>query len=266
MAFIGFYSILAFCVIIFIAFSFRFKFFALCFTAFMLPAFPFFADTHDWIWFDWSKRYSVLLITLLICLVQYLHQRNPHTRNRLIRWTTLYILPFVLFANILEGTLVDFFSKNYLNVIVAALLIATIPNFWAKWYIDKDNILGFGSYWDWCILYTTWNAYLVVCNGGTVFQNIYIPALIILVINLLACLLARNWHIWFATRAYCIFLIASIDSFFPSLLPNIQLTFSTEILKIWGIFNIIFAGFLIYRTFKEKRSCFIWSYPTKRSY
>ena len=224
---VSFYFTLACGVFLFIKLSASYKIFSLLLTLIMIPLFPLLADTSDWIWFDWAKRYSVLCIMLIISSVQYWHQKTGRT-NLFIQWSTLYLLPFILLGNILEGVMVDFFAHNYLNVAVGVLLVALIPNFWGKWHINKNNIVGFGAYWDWCVLYTLWNAYLIVGNGGTVFQNIYIPALIILGINLFL----RDWHDWFSTRAYCIFLIASLDSLFPSLLPNIQLSFSTPVLRM----------------------------------
>lgn len=244
---------------------------------------PFFSDTESWIWFDYAKRYSIIIPLFFYSLSQFCHERRENRFSKLqptkpfssvitafffslmrgdlipkfIR-SQVILLPFILVANIVEVNITALLSGATINAVIGVILLVTIPRFWGQWYFDQSSLLGFGKYPDWCIVYTLWNAHFIQLQAGLIVQKTYISLMVILLINLLVCVIFKNWHMWLFVRAFTLEFVMSITSFFSELIPTAYWTISHKWLNISAYLILLPSIYLVYKTIKEKRSCLVY--------
>ena len=251
-----------------------------------LICFPFLAKTEEWDWFRDAKTYSVLIPLFFYSLGQAVFESRKNPRSRLARFmdplrrrakrlcdaflktllvSLIWLMPLVFIVNIFEASLEDFLANEVLNSLVGLTLILTIPNFWGKWHFNRYSLLGFGSYPDWCIVYTLWNARFVQTYTGGLLQNSF-SLMTILLIGLIVCWACKDWHVWIFCRGFSLGFVLVSTGFFPGLterliglIPASRWALSERSLTLWACLNLLAAAYLVYRTVKEKRNCLAYS-------
>lgn len=183
----------------------RYRRLAVWCTGLMLPAFPLLADTSDWTnWFDWAKRYSVVVPTFLWAV---LHDRPAQPGARwLVR-----AMPVVLCINVLEAAVFELQGPNRANGVLLAIVAVCGP--WALAWDEPTRRYGFRNV-TWQVAYMLTLARLYVLHPS--IENITAAALLVLTLASLSCALARDTQPYLDWRVYTLYLVLLQDSLFPS--------------------------------------------------
>jgi hypothetical protein len=185
----------------------RWKRAAFLFAVVMAVAFPIFSDTRDWSsWFDWAKRYSVVLPVCLLAFANGERHRFPHAADKLRRF-----FPWILALNVAEAGILELQYGHWINGVALMLLSGAFPFRWS--FASRWDVLGFRDA-PWPVVTSSTLALAYLLNpviGDGVFM-----AVSILVIALLACLMSRDSHLWFSWRAYTLYFAVLLDSFVPA--------------------------------------------------
>lgn len=235
----------------------RWKRAAFLFAAVMVVAFPIFSDTSDWsTWFDWVKRYSVVVPVCFLAFANGERHRFPRAAEALRRW-----LPWVLAVNVAEAGILELQYRQWVNGVALLLLSGALPFQWS--FGSRWDVLGFRDVpWPIAVSSTLMLTYLLnPAIGDSVFM-----AMSILVIALLAPLMGRDSHLWFCWRAYTIYFAALLDSLLPSLSPymypeplrvgrRIHLLDGTVVHSAWLALNIGLVAWVVWR---QCRAGFGW--------
>ena len=172
----------------------------------MIVLFPFLSDTSDWNhWFDWAKRYSVVIPVFLLAVVRH---RPEHPASQLIARA----MPAVLIINILEGAALDLFGPSPVNG-VCLLLVAVLVPLRFTWD-EPTRQLGFRDpLWQAATLLALSRLYVM----NPLFENMVAGALLVLWLTSLACLLERDSQGYVMWRAYTLYGLILQDSILPGL-------------------------------------------------
>lgn len=202
----------------------KFKLFSVIVSIVALFYFSFIVKKHDWTFFDWAKGYLVNspIVFYLLARYWYGHQNKESSYPKIITTLSMYVFPWILFANILVVVFIDFQEQWYYNTAIGALLCFTIPQLSSGWSYNKDQILGYGQKTaTWTLLYTAWNTAFIYNNLGKSIIITFIPALIILIIPLLYCIVKRDWHQWIFIRLFSLFFLINLRWTLPNIFPPI---------------------------------------------
>lgn len=140
----------------------RFKFFAIAYF-FVLPLalIPLWASVGFEDWFRWVKLVSVILASIMLCLMRY----TPIGQKS---WTHLGLM-LVLGANILEACVQDIGTGagwNWLNAVAGLANILAMRG-WKAIAPDQSkakDVIWAGLDWPWVVAYTLWNWCFVYFN------------------------------------------------------------------------------------------------------
>lgn len=215
-------------------------------------------------WFRWAKTISVLLP---ICVVSFIRIANDGRHNSK-KWAFfqkkwwMWFLYAILFLNIAEATKTDFELGNYFNAICGIILCITIPLPIKHWRIAKyDGKNNFAELiadlpLAWCLLYVTWNAAFVYAENISYFAS----SICILIIPEIWILTKKRTDLWLMGRIYTlalhILIRSSYDIFSPVM--NSGAWFNSELLKYWGLANLVLhGGYLIYWFFKLRNKDYV---------
>ncbi len=232
----------------FIGFMRKHRYIALAFWILSLFTFPLWAgQLHGW--FRWVKVISVLVPTAL--LVGPARIANLEKREG---WWKIYRKDWVFWAfyailglNILEATIKDLVLGNYLNGIVGAILIITMPlykyfdNKPNGWAISDDETGDVVAYTPaiWNFLYTTWNiAFVYAENPGFAASS-----LCILLAAELYPVMKKRPELYITARIYTLaahMLIRATYDIFTPIMDSSQFG-SQTIVFYWGIINFMIA-------------------------
>jgi hypothetical protein len=233
---------------------FRFRRFAAVFATLIMLLFPILSDTSDWnTWFDWAKRYSVLVGVFMLAVVQ------AYPRHRASQWL-LRCIPFVLILNVLEAALLELPRTSPLNGVLLIAVAACIP-VQLSWD-DRWQRYGFrGAFWQAAFLFTL--ARLYVLNPQ--FENTFVGALLVIVLASLLSLWQRDSFNYLAWRAYTLYALVLQDSFWPRssdwFYPvwlhagNRTQWHGTLFANVWLAINVVLVGLMIY----ERLRALKWS-------
>jgi len=169
----------------------------------------------------------------------------------------IYKLIYAVIAlNIVEASVIDVTTGNYLNLIAAVGLIAFLPYSRKHWEIsgkDHDFVVRLPAYWPY--LYTTWNLCFLYSSRITTFGY----ALPLLLAPVAYALFLRRTELYFQARAYTFgfylfFRTVFADADFMNL-KNFDLTdwYSQEFALAWGATNVVFTGWCAYLFFIKRR-------------
>lgn len=235
-----------------------------------LLSFPlWFINLHSW--FRWAKSISVLIP---MCFVSFVRIANDGKHNDVMatlrkKWP-LWILYFVLMANIVEASLQDIELGNYFNGISGFILCVTIPLPTRHWRIGKND--GKNTFAEliadlplaWCLLYVTWNAAFVYGENTAFFAS----SVCILIAPEIWMLYRKRTDLWLQARCYTLGFHILIRSSYDIFAPVMDSTywFNAEVLYYWGIGNLVLHGaYLIFWFFKLRNKPYIVSH-SEQSY
>jgi hypothetical protein len=219
--------------------------------------------------FRWAKTISVLLP---ICFVSFVRLANGGLSNRfkgLIRRWPLWIFYGIVALNIAEATFTDIQMGNIFNALCGVILIITLPLPTKKrWYIAKyDGKNNFAELIAeipvaWCLLYVSWNACFVYAENSLYFAS----SLCILLIIQVWMLFKKRSDLWLMGRIYTlaihILIRASYDVFTPVM--GSSSWFNVEVLKYWGVINLVLhAIYLVYWFFEYRNKEITMKYSAK---
>ncbi len=174
-------------------------------SALLALAFPFLSDTSDWdTWFDWAKRYSVVIPVFILATIRY---RPDHPASRVFaRW-----MPWVLIVNILEGAALDLLGPSPVNGACLAAVALLVP--WRFTWDEPSRHLGFRDpLWQVATLSALTRLYVL----NPQFENVVACAIVVLWLTSLACLLERDSQGYTTWRGYTLYVLVLQDSIFPS--------------------------------------------------
>lgn len=230
-----------------------------------LLTFPlWFLNLHSW--FRWAKTISVLIPT---CFVSFIRIANDgdheNTMQSLRKKWPLWILYVVLMLNIVEATLTDFELGNILNALCGVILCITIPLPTKHWRIGKND--GKNAFSEliadlplaWCLLYVTWNAAFVYAENTTFFAS----SLCILIAPEIWMFIKKRTDLWLMGRVYTLAIHILIRSCYDIFTPVMDSTlwFNPEVLKWWGVVNILLHGtYLVYWFFTYRSKDYTLKY------
>lgn len=230
-----------------------------------LLTFPlWFLNLHSW--FRWAKTISVLIPT---CFVSFIRIANDgdheNTMQSLRKKWPLWILYVVLMLNIVEATLTDFELGNILNALCGVILCITIPLPTKHWRIGKND--GKNAFSEliadlplaWCLLYVTWNAAFVYAENTTFFAS----SLCILIAPEIWMFIKKRTDLWLMGRVYTLAIHILIRSCYDIFTPVMDSTlwFKPEVLKWWGVVNILLHGtYLVYWFFTYRSKDYTLKY------
>ena len=183
----------------------RFPLFATLLTTAMLFVFPLMADTSDWNWFDFTKRYTLLVSAFLWAFASAL------PRNRWAR-RVVGLFPFVLMLNVLEAAALDLLGPSPLNgtLLLCVALCGPLTLHWDSGYRGY----GFRNvYWQAAFVLTLGRLYVL----NPEFENGFVAAMIALMLPSALCLLERDTHNWITWRIYTIYPLLLQDATLPKL-------------------------------------------------
>lgn len=166
-----------------------------------------------------------------------------------------YLIYGVIILNIVEASVIDVMTGNYLNLAAGLGLILLLPRPGEAWRIagrHRNFELALPAYWP--FLYTTWNlCFLYSARIGTF--GYAIPLL--LAPFLYAAVLRRNdWY--FQARAYSfgayLFFRAAFGESAPLNLESFDLTdgYSPIAALAWGAANVAITGLCLYHRFSNR--------------
>ncbi len=166
--------------------------------------FPFLSDTSDWNhWFDWAKRYSVVVPVFLLAVVRH---RPDHAVSRAFARA----MPAVLIINILEGAALDLLGPSPVNG-VCLLLVAVLVPLRFTWD-EGSRQLGFRDpVWQVATLLALTRLYVM----NPQFENMVAGAILVLWLTSLACLVERDSQGYVMWRAYTLYGLVLQDSILP---------------------------------------------------
>lgn len=216
------------------------------FMSILLIAFFFLAKTDDWSsWFDYAKRYSVIIPVTLLSIAMYLDSISSMPSSKFKKFIACCFLPVLLQLNIIEAVVAAFQNDILLNAFNGLVLCITMPLVLGKWFFNEDHMVGFGERLDWIAAYSLWNC-IFIFNIFTEEWNLRTAALLILIIAIGFSKWKGNWHSWLFARAYSLYLILLIDSFYPELMPSFYFMPSYSVMFILNTINLILSFWLIY--------------------
>ena len=172
----------------------------------MIVLFPFLSDTSDWNhWFDWAKRYSVVIPVFLLAVVRH---RPEHPLARMFARA----MPAVLIINILEGAALDLLGPSPVNGVCLLLVAVLVP--WRFTWDEASRQLGFRDpVWQVATLLALTRLYVM----NPQFENMVAGAILVLWLTSLACLLERDSQGYVMWRAYTLYGLVLQDSILPGL-------------------------------------------------
>lgn len=230
-----------------------------------LLSFPlWFLNLHSW--FRWAKTISVLIPTCFVSFIRIAndgdHENTMHSLRK--KWP-LWILYVVLMLNIVEATLTDFELGNILNALCGVILCITIPLPTKHWRIGKND--GKNAFSEliadlplaWCLLYVTWNAAFVYAENTTFFAS----SLCILIAPEIWMFIKKRTDLWLMGRVYTLAIHILIRSCYDIFTPVMDSTlwFNPEVLKWWGVVNILLHGtYLVYWFFAYRSKDYTLKY------
>ncbi|WP_430884424.1 hypothetical protein [Fusibacter sp. JL216-2] len=230
-----------------------------------LLTFPlWFLNLHSW--FRWAKTISVLIPTCFVSFIRIAndgdHENTMHSLRK--KWP-LWILYVVLMLNIVEATLTDFELGNTLNALCGVILCITIPLPTKHWRIGKND--GKNAFSEliadlplaWCLLYVTWNAAFVYAENTTFFAS----SLCILIAPEIWMFIKKRTDLWLMGRVYTLAIHILIRSCYDIFTPVMDSTlwFNPEVLKWWGLVNILLHGtYLVYWFFTYRSKDYTLKY------
>lgn len=170
-------------------------------------AFPFLADTSDWSsWFDWAKRYSVVVPVILLAYAYAARARGATG----LAWVPR-VFPWVLAINVAEASASELQHQHWLNGALLGLAALTTPRPWS--FDGRDGLLGFRDP-AWQLVNTLGLTTMYVLNP--VIEDGFFDAISCLWIAQLGALVLRDPQVWFSWRAYTLFVMVIQDSFVPA--------------------------------------------------
>lgn len=172
----------------------------------MIVLFPFLSDTSDWNhWFDWAKRYSVVVPVFLLAVVRH---RPEHPLARIFARA----MPAVLIINILEGAALDLLGPSPVNGLCLLLVAVLVPLRFT--WDEASRQLGFRDpVWQVATLLALTRLYVM----NPQFENMVAGAILVLWLTSLACLIERDSHGYVMWRAYTLYGLVLQDSILPGL-------------------------------------------------
>ncbi len=146
----------------------------------------------DWKWFAWVKTYSVLLGCAWISLIRFTSYIQPKIGYRVVF--------FILAANILEASILDFTNGHIINAIAGLLVILTMPKPKKITTEHQSSIkdLNYDTSYLWIIAYTVWNSCFLYINWDA---RLWLQTTAVLGAPLLMAVLFGR-KTWLQARAY----------------------------------------------------------------
>lgn len=209
------------------------------FFALTLLTFPLWKDNLG-NWFYWAKTLLMIVPVLVVCLIRLSYATSSATLSFLKTRKSFWIVPVVVWLNILVALPIDIEIGNYFNAVAGVVLAATIPFPNRRWRIDTtqykkhDLLVDIPLFWS--LLYITWNANLIYGN----FPGALGRTACLLLVTIIPALVYRRNHLWLSTRAYTLafylFLNASLGLSYP--LIDLSHIPDNRVLVYWGAANL----------------------------
>jgi hypothetical protein len=186
------------------------------------------------------KTASVLLPTCFLVYARF----KPRIERFIHR-----LIYAVIVLNIVEASVIDVKTGNYLNLIAAIALMLALPFSQKHWEISgryNDYVVHLPGFWP--LLYTSWNLCFLYSARISTFGY----ALPLLLAPLAYALVLRRTDLYFQARAYTfgfyLFFRAAFGDAELMNLPEFDLSawYSSEFALAWSAANAAFAGALLY--------------------
>lgn len=220
-------------------------------TAIMLVVFPIWADSSDWNWFDWLKRYSLLISAFLWAVLSAFPDH---------RWSRRFVraMPAILALNVLEAAALDLPGPSPLNGILL-VCVALCGPIRLKWDSVQRRFGFRNAYWQAAYFLTL--ARLYVLNKE--FENGFVAALLVIILASLFCIFERDTHNYLTWRLFTIYPVLLQDA----LLPKISDAFYPEFLhaenrvkwqntlffRSWLALNVVAVALMIFHRIRAAR-------------
>ena len=217
----------------------------------MMLLFPILSDTSDWnTWFDWVKRYSVLVGAFILIIM------NAFPEHRVTRWL-VRIMPFVLILNVLEAALLEFPNTSPLNgiLLIGVAICVPLQFSWDGHY----RRFGFrGVVWQAAYLLTLARLYTL----NPQFEDSFVGLLLVIVLASVFCVFERDTFNYLTWRAYTLVALDLQDSLWPKLsapfypawahADNRARWHGTPFADAWLALNVVLVGLMIYYSFFKR--------------
>lgn len=179
-----------------------------------------------------------------------------------------YLIYGVIILNIIEASVIDVMTRNYLNLVAGLGLIVLLPrpgeSAWRIAGQHRNFELVLPAYWP--FLYTTWNLCFLYSARISTF-GYALPLL--LAPFLYATVLRRNdWY--FQARAYSfgayLFFRAAFSESAPLNLESFDLTewYHPTAALAWGAFNLVITGLCLFHGFSNRPTAAVAAPPIKQ--
>jgi len=209
------------------------------FFALTLLTFPLWKDNLG-NWFYWAKTLLMLVPVLVVSLIRLSYATSSATLSFLKTRRSLWIVPVVVWLNVLVAIPIDIEIGNYFNAVAGIMLAATIPLPNRRWRIDTtlfkkhDLLVDIPLFWS--LLYITWNANLIYGN----FPGALGRTACLLLVTIIPAVVYKRNDLWLSTRAYTLAFYLFLNASFGLAYPLIDLPYVTDnkVLVTWGAANL----------------------------
>lgn len=199
-------------------------------TLFLLSSMMFYKNTSKFDFFVFIKS-----ITMIVCVLLYLLLNNNHSP---------LIEKSLLILNIFEAFMVEICNKQYIDSIVACMLIISLV------FINVTNnekyYLSYELPYYWIIIYTSWNMIFVYHNNMSLMTQLilFVPLMMSLIIDKDVWLISRTLSLFthLIFRYYHLFIFYKEGK---TMLTPLEGTINNKYCVYISILNIVLSIYLI---------------------
>lgn len=200
---------------------------------------------------DLFMKIKTISVLVPICILLYA-RFIPKNINSYFK-----IIYAVIILNIIEASVIDFTTENYLNIISGIALIVLLPYSMNKWKVSgqhDDFIVNLPKYWP--LLYTVWNLCFLYSFRISTFGY----AIPLLLAPYLYSVVLKRSDLYFQARAYSfgfyLFFRATFGDTDLLNIPefNLEHWYSESVALAWALINLVIAFYCFFLALKKRNS------------